>query len=221
MFKKFLILFSLTICIPFFAGILLGGEINAEGCDEEKKFSLSFNLLVNTANACRDDVYMGGMWQYNKSITVNYTNIHNPYHERITQAINYYNNFTNGWIGMQSSTSSSADIHIVGVNRPSETWSGKAVGSIRGHIHPKNAINNVERYYEYGGIVIQLNYGKNITNLSTNSQHFLVRHELGHAIGLGHRTSTSHLMYCYITTRTQLSSTELNTLENIYNTSKW
>ncbi|KGX84909.1 hypothetical protein N784_11590 [Pontibacillus litoralis JSM 072002] len=95
---------------------------------------------------------------------------------------------------------------------PSVSWTGRASG----------AASNWDGNYHYYDINVKLNVGNGILSYSNSKLTGLIAHELGHAVGLEHRTTSNgggrdFLMYPY-DSRYQYTpnSTEDATLYNLY-----
>lgn len=193
--KRIVVSLLIVSALSFGVGHITGNYISASSCEEEtsdnKLISFISNLSTNKAFAnCKNDVYMGAKW-VTKRAPVNLSNLDNSIiKNRMRDAISHFNS-TQSYIDIveDSSNGSYGYIYATDGYYYFESWTAKADGSWYGgwpinnyyeNEHPINIKFNLDIYFDG----------------TYDQERATARHELGHSVGLGHRSDAYTLMYC-------------------------
>ncbi|MDX1719741.1 MAG: hypothetical protein R3353_06250 [Salegentibacter mishustinae] len=178
---------NIITMVLFFLGLgvltanLVSANANTNSCYEEE----------NESTGCFNDLYMGGKW-VGGTVPVVLTNLGDAnIKTKMRSAITHFNS-SQTYLNIYETTSYPIEkgyIKATDDHYYFETWTATAAGSWQ------------------GGWPIDINYNDmKPINIKFNLVNFFdgtdfqetgtARHELGHSIGLGHKTSQYTLMYC-------------------------
>ncbi|WP_449444956.1 hypothetical protein [Ureibacillus acetophenoni] len=163
-------------------------------------------------SSCRNDVYMGAKWVGN--VSVDLTLLHDStIATYMRSAMSHYNSLQSyvKLVEVTSTPTTRGHIKATDAWYPWESWTGNAYNSWYGGWPIDTYYNNVE------AVKIVFNTATYFEDATTNQKIATPRHELGHAIGLGHRSSKDLLMYCSrARTVYGLTSGDIEILDIIY-----
>lgn len=197
-FKRFTLLLTVLFCMSI--GFITGQKINASECENPEA----------SDSGCTNDAYMGAKWNV-KPVRVYLGEADNTnVKARMRNAITHFNN-NQTYIDFYEAAPvvERGYIKVIDNNYQFENWTALADGSWHGG-WPIDTSYDVHR-------PITIKFNLRTFPGTVNQENGTARHELGHSIGMGHRSSSATLMYCSRSrTALGLTASDKSILDVIY-----
>ncbi|MGD6778071.1 matrixin family metalloprotease [Sutcliffiella horikoshii] len=214
---KILISLSLLFILSNGIGIVLGKVVTASECSHDEEHGLVARgidvFLGSNAHACTNTVYMGGKWSSNVAY-VRFDAVDSAtIRDYVQNSITHFNNMQSHVRLYSNSYLSKGDpvIYVEDKAMSAEyDWTGKAYNSWQGGWPIDTLYNSV------GGVNIVINTNTFWDGTTQQEQNTLY-HEIGHSLGMGHRSDINTLMYCSRSrTAFGLTDSDISVLNVIY-----